>query len=520
MAAVALALLLATRLPFARPTCLPSDRRQAFGAAAAASGAAVREGGFAFWHPNPECVTERVDCGNANPTSPYAFVSLPSPYADASQTAQHQPQLPDWSLTASEVVVVWQCAPSRSRYFGWTPYIHTRVRDGRRYTVFASLGDTASAGTQGPSSTHTAYSRVNSTAGPGALPFDHDAVLLMGASPEAVAAVKTLLLKQGLPAAAVTVLPIPARHYRQGDGSTFSLYQRYALPEREELWQAWMRSPPVNVWSVTPQSPPARGWSQFTATQLIPKRGFSEMYLEEAAAALLESVRAHFAATPGAVVATHDDSRASPLQSSAFCIEAYTNCGGDNRDTCYVAAQPQFMLPAAPQSLVVVVGANHQATGNGVYANLALYDSKVRLGVTALSDDQFRGSAARWLFDSPFSSYADKLYAVALSRSCPPQLDMLCVTVPSQGFPSVPLEHFVSAVERPYAATDTTVGPDREMLLLPKLVLVNIAYASAPPTAAQDLTLHKQIQRAREGMRNMRTVVEDAAARVQRRVGR
>jgi hypothetical protein len=487
------------------------------------------------------------------------MVTLPvATPASSGGAASSSSQATDWPLAPGEVVVLWACVPPRARYVGYTPYIHTVLRrsnetangsaDGsggsaalRRYTVFASLGDTASAATGGPASATPPppqFSRLNSSAGalgaPGALPFSAETALLMGASPAAVAAVRALLAPLLMWAGAVNVLPVPAKYYDAD--ATYSLYQRYALPEDPSAWAAWAAAPPVSVWSVTPAllltgrraaagagaaaAVPALPGAFPPLPVLLPKQGTSEAWLAPAADALASRLAAFFAAA-GAAISTHDAARANPLASGAFCVATATNCGGDNRDTTYVQALPTFVLPADATALVIVVGVNHVATGNAHYANVAVYDTDVRLGVTAAADDAL-SVAPSWLRGTPHEGASGQLYALALSRTCPPWLPLGCLRVPSLGWPSAPEGDLLSAVERPYAAQDTTVGPAAASLVLPRLVLVNIADARFPARPAadaaagggvNDATLREQVQAARAGLASLRTpgALEEAA---------
>ena len=479
--------------------------QQAVRAAAEAVGATVLDGGFEFWAPLPECVTGVVDCGNANPSSPYAYVTLGGSgggTGGGAGGAQHR--VMEWTLAPTQVVAVWLCVPPMARYVGWTPYLMTRYQKGTAFTVFGSLGDTLSAGMLGfptasdPSnSRNKVFTRLQS-AGPNALPHGQDAVLLFGASGDALAAVKKLLepLMQA-PRGINTLLIPPVFSPTSMPGSTYALFQRYALPADPAAWMAWMASPPVSAWSITmPPTQPTRSNEGLQPRTLINKRGFPEVYLEAAAFALANIVAARLNAS-GATTAVFDESKPNPLESGYPCIEALINCGGDNRDTTYTSALPTFVLPMESSSLAVVVGVNHKQTGNGVYTNLAVYDSDIRLGVLAPTDAVMDGTAQPWLAGTPHERYASQLYVLALSRTCAPPVTALfptsCVRVPSAGFPSVDPKHQLRCVERPYAAVDGSyVGPDSRNLVLPKLVLVNIRSYTVPTTMA-GLTFHQVV---------------------------
>ena len=480
-----------------------------FVSATTATGAAPRVGSFRVWSADSSCV-DSGDCGNANPTSPYAFATLPG--ADGTQTW-------DWALAPNEVLVMVICVPPRGRYVGYTPYLHTAAFNGSRYTVFASLADTASAGTAGRDASAPVFSRLSSTAGAvphegsrdtALLPFSRKAVLLMGASASAVAAARVLAGRL-VPDVAVNGFPIPDKYY--DPANTFSLYQRYALPDDAAAFAAWLAAPPVAVWSITPPLPPPGKKDAFPLPTLIPKAGSSEDWLRPAAEALAARLADYFALVGSSNVSIVSAGRGSPLKSSAFCIATATNCGGDNRDTTYVQALPLFVLPDDPAAMVVAVGANHRATSNGHYANVALYDSDVRLGVVAAADDALR-CAPSWLRGTQFEAATGSLYALAISRSCPPWLPLPCLRVPADGWPSAALSHYLTVVERPYAALDTTVGPSASSLVLPQLVLVNIATSRAIITdpVAEAQPLRAQLAGARAAIASMRTAAPPAVA--------
>ena len=315
-----------------------------FVSATTATGAALRVGSFRVWSPDASCA-ESGDCGNANPTSPYALATLPG--ADGTQTW-------DWALAPNEVVVMVICVPPRGRYVGYTPYLHTANFNGSRYTLFASLADTASAGTAGRDATAPVFSRLSSTAGSvpregsraaELLPFGHRAVLLMGASAPAVAAARALAATL-VPDSAVNVLSIPDKYY--DPANTFSLYQRYALPDDAAAFGAWLAAPPVAVWSITLPLPPPGKKDLYPLPTLIPKAGSSEDWLRPAAEALAARLADYFALVGSSNVSVVSAGRGSPLKSSAFCIATATNCGGDNRGACARYGYCSLFAPFGP----------------------------------------------------------------------------------------------------------------------------------------------------------------------------
>jgi hypothetical protein len=270
----------------------------------------------------------------------------------------------------------------------------------------------------------------------------------------------------------------------------------------------------VKVWAVTPPlPPPGKKDAGFSLPTLLTKAGASEEWLRPAAQTLSSRLADYFAITGSVNVSVVDAGRGNPMKSSSFCIATATNCGGDNRDTVYVQALPLFVLPDDPGALVVAVGVNHRVTGNGHYANVAVYDTDVRLGVVAAADDVLR-CAPSWLRGTPFEAASGSLYALAISRSCPPWLPLPCLRVPTDGWPAAARSHYLTVVERPYAAQDTTVGPNAASLVLPQLVLVNVpttrAIISEPVAEAQPL--RAQLAGVRAAIAGMRSDAPPVAA--------
>ena len=152
-------------------------------------------------------------------------------------------------------------------------------------------------------------------------------------------------------------------------------------------------------------------------------------------------------------------------------------------------------------AVAYVIGANHASTGNSVYSNVAVYDPFRNLGIVAIDDSDFIGTADAWASGTAAANDADKLFVVALARKCPGVLETdrredrsydstgnsstsivkprrgrmldgtLCVEVPSVGFPSAALNSDLVLWERPYCHSETSVGPWWNRLALPIVVL-------------------------------------------------
>lgn len=414
-------------------------------------------------------------------------------------------------------MVMWLCAPPPARYLGLTPYLHTVERNGSTYTVFASLADSASAGTSSQESGAVAFSRLNSSAGGvqrgdfsrTTMPFGAEVAVLMSPSPAAMRAVAALLTPLLQPTTHKTLFPVPGKQW--SPSSTYSLLQRVAMPYDTAAWAAWIAAPPVAAWLVTPKLPEKlRSLPLYPPPLLIDKEGFDESYLKLALDVLSVSIKQLFAAA-GSAVSLTDNAVADPRQSGKACIDLLINCGGDNRDTTYVLARPSFQLPADATSMAIIVGVNHQKTGNGVYSNLAVYDSAAHLGLVAVTDALLVLNS-RILDNTPYASSAASLYAVVLTRDCaavqlPPLLaSITCLQVPTSGWPRAPAAHWLSVLERPYAALDTSVGPAPSALVGPQVILVNVPAVRNAAANWTSMSLEARIQGMKAGLNSMRLI--------------
>jgi hypothetical protein len=145
------------------------------------------------------------------------------------------------------------------------------------------------------------------------------------------------------------------------------------------------------------------------------------------------------------------------------CIKQATNCIGDCGDALYTDGnEPLFTWPSAAVApavtpngssflidfgeSIIVVGLQHSSTGKASYNNIAIYDVKRALGISALMDIDMRGSAQFFGFSSPL---ADKFVAHAFARKCPPSMLQHCTTVPFD-FPGLPWGERLTVVERAY----------------------------------------------------------------------
>ena len=435
----------------------------------------------------------------------------------------------EWSLREDEVVAVVGCTPPPAKYFGLTPYLYRAYRDGSVRTLFASLSDTLSVGASA-GETPRRFSRLSTSAG--AVPSDADGSrrgVLRGVScwdsgfAALVGGSRTTLERASVAAGesgfipggsdAVNVVGLSrqigsglfglAGGLSPGTLATHAMVLRHAVPEDASAWEAYAEAPPFVVLRLTPRRRPVFP-SPFPRATLIPRETVDERPLVPAVAAVAERVAAFYRAGAGAGAGAYAVSTVATGPQVLFdggqsCVDVGWNCGGDNRDTVYVRG-PTFRIPDR-DTVAYVVGVNHAAVGNAHYSNVAVYNRARNLGVVAVDDSSFAGTAATWAAGSAAADVASSLYVVAFARSCPGASrgalgafgaagrseagaragagrsvtpdGALCVEIPEEGFPSAGADEEMILMERPYAHLETTVGPWWTTMAMPTVVVVN-----------------------------------------------
>lgn len=425
----------------------------AFREALAAAGFDLRAGTLEF--AALDCCSA-VTCFGNNPSSPYGMYRLPR---GPGQTAANPAEQPDgtstvWRLRGDEAVVFAGPTPPRSAYFGWTGYLYDRATGGvpAREILFASLGDTANrdsiatAGTPG--------------GGPGD-PFEQWTVVVLTADEVTDAAVRSAAAAAGFDGAWINTLVIPAARVTLGlaeDADTFGVLVRVALFEDPAAREAYLAAPPGAVWRVTPAEP--RPLEPLDEPPLRPRgTGRAE---DPALAAALDELREAILDRHGRLGAWEPPvTDVTPAPGS--CLAGERNCNGDNNDTIYFSSAG-FRLGDAADSLVVVYGVNHEATGKASYANFAVYEVRRLFGVASVDSRRFAGSAADYLPGHPL---ADRLYAWRVKRDC--SGDPFCLELATTCPGLAPDELGVIAF-RAYLEPGTDVGPDPAELILDRVI--------------------------------------------------
>jgi hypothetical protein len=424
-----------------------------------ASGHDVDRGAFGFFYI-ADC-EGLPSCYGNNPASPYGFVMVPPAPGETLYTFGAGEAIftrgesrAVFRLRADEVVALWITTPPESAYFGFTPYVFGRGDE----TLFASLGDTVN-------------QLVMATASASGSRFGADSVLLFGADTSSLEAARAALVAAGAPAGMINTVPLATESasgeplYAPGlgaDADTLLVLFRVAVFSDTAAGADWLDAPNATVLRIRPRE--ARTVAPLAAPVLrAPGSSCDESALRPALDALEASVRARFPTgthtvrTQGVIAAPLDGHR---------CITGTAplgpNCLGDNRDTHYLTTAAPAVLPEGTD--LYVLGVNHALSGKATYVTVAAMDSVNLAGTGSIDADALVGSAAAF-------GGSDALFAIRVTRGvC--AAGEACLSVASTGWPSIPLDHPVRIIVRPYLDPATATRPEPSELVLPRFVTV------------------------------------------------
>jgi hypothetical protein len=332
------------------------------------------------------------------------------------KSAQEPNQLTGpFQLRADEAIVLIGLTPPPARYFGFYPYLRTKVKpDGTRQSLWNSLGDAINNATV-------------KTIGP--TPFNSLVALIFTPDQGTDARVRAALQRAGYPAAIINTAVFPASMLNLGHGNTADelfIAMRNAMWQNQADGDAYVKNPPLTIFRATPHTEAAA--NPFPAPRLrVRGTGETEMDLMNKLAQLRQRI-----------VDVNSGLYAKDLKTQATAYEGYdmiqtgVDPWGNARDAFYLVAgyAPEFGstedLTLAGDEFLMVYGVNHVVTGKATYHSVVLYSSEVGKVPIGGSDDRtFTGTATPYLTGDPAA--ANLLYAFKVSRNCGNQPN--CVTV-------------------------------------------------------------------------------------------
>jgi hypothetical protein len=431
------------------------DTAQRLTTALTQRGYIVQEGQLRFFRIE-DCLAMPSCVGN-NPSSPYGMYCLPPAPGDTVARRAEPPCPTDgdlrwvWRLRQDEALVFVGQTPPSAAYFSFRSYLFSRPGWFRRRELFASLGDALNL-------------QVIATAGTpkGVVgnPFGQETVVISTADQRLDAALRELLPSSGAPESIINTDVIPPELVRMGlvkKSDDFAMLFRVALFADRAAGEQYMSTPPATILRVTPPTPTAI--DPFPIKPLRPRGTHtSEAWLYPALDELIAAVKARYQSLEV------KNRRTLTLELvGRTCIERGLLCLGDNPDTLYSTSIPTW-LSDNPQDFLIVIGINHEATGKTRYTNLGVYHTKRLMGIGAVAEKEFVGSADRYLPNHPARQY---LYAYKFARDC--QGEPFCLPVPT-GELGVPLDDALNFIARPYLEPPTDTGPLPSQLIAPQVL--------------------------------------------------
>ena len=409
-------------------------------------------------------------CFGNNASAPYLLFNLPGHSDDPSflpeNTVGEIPRVPaemrsQYYLADNEALVITGKTPPQARYFGFTPYLFSRLDSaGERISVFASLTDT--------------LNPVNALAGVDG-PFDSEIAVIYTSDAESMANARSALQSQGYSSANINEVVLPREGMNYGFDSassdTFLLMGRVALFDEPEKGELYLEDLPLQVYRLTPEADGAG-----SALSVVSRVSRGDGSTEDALQPGLEQLGEAIIAAAQEVGEVQEINIASSeliaqIIDPEVCIENVTECKGDNTDTTY-AAGPLSVIQAdgtntlAADEYFVVYGVNHTAAGKSTYSNFSVYTKTKRIGVVAVDSDDMAGSAESYL---PDRADQDNYFAYEVRRDCTDRSH--CLQLNTE-FPGAALDESLFFIFRAYMNPGLSVSPDHDEILTERVIHV------------------------------------------------
>lgn len=357
--------------------------------------------------------------GTPVPGFDHAVYSNNQPYLQllVPKSAQEPDELISvFQLGPQEAIVLIGLTPPPAKYFGFYPFLRTKVYPEGRLPVIATLGDAVNNAT------------VKTT---GPTPFNSPVVLIFTPDQGTDARVRAALQRAGYPAAIINTVVFPASMLNLGHGDTadeLNITLRNAMWEKgaEADGDSYIQNPPLHVFRVTPRTETIA--NPFPAPRLrIRGTGHTEMDLMNK----LGLLRQRIVAANSGLYAADTVPRPNDYEGYDY-IQRGIDPWGDARDALFLYAGylPEFgsndEITLADDEFLMVYGINHVATGKATYHSVNVYSSKEgKVPIGNFDDSSFPGTATPYLPDDPAA--ANLMYAYKVSRNCGNQAN--CVTL-------------------------------------------------------------------------------------------
>jgi len=338
----------------------------------------------------------------------HAFYSNNQPYVGllVPKSAQEPSTLiGTFQMGPTEAIVLIGQTPPPERYFGFYPFLRTRVNaEGIRQSLWTTVGDAVNNAT------------VRTT---GPTPFNSPVAVIFTPDQGTDARVRAALRQAGYPSAIFNTLVLPAPILNLGHSKTadeFLIAVRNAMWQNQSEGEAYVQNPPLHLFRVTRRVETIA--NPFPVPRLrVRGTGHTEMDLS----ATLALLRQRIVDANAGLYANDIVSRPNFYEGYDY-IQRGADPWADSRDAFFLTAGylPEFGSPEkvtlAEDEFLMVYGVNHVATGKASYHSVNVYSSsqgKVPIG--DVDDRMFAGTATPYL---PGEPAADLMYAFKVARNC------------------------------------------------------------------------------------------------------
>ncbi|MDO8631146.1 MAG: hypothetical protein Q7R41_11700 [Phycisphaerales bacterium] len=437
--------------------------------------ASVEEGVFAIFEAD-HCADVPL-CFYNNPTSPYGrllFRLAPGePDPDPANLHGIPKGMEDlyaiYRVRPGEALVWIGRTPPECPYFSFTGYVFSRFDPeargnppyGDRTPIFASLGDSENQLT------------MKTNAQPGESPFDRESVVIVTADRNVDRAIRSGLVRAGLSESMTNTLVLPRfkadgvtpkiQMGYENDADIFTVVMRIAGPDALQpgtAIRAWLDNPGSRVFRIRPAD--TFPLDPFPLPALRPQgNGVSED--GESLDQLVRSIQNAY----GDVRTEVQTAWPVPTANGDYCLDHLSECGGDCRDTPYMAAK--FRLGAEPEA-IIVAGRNHENSNKASYVNITAARVVGQTAYYSIVMDELEGSTDVYLPDHPD---AENLWQMKFARNChgePYCFELTAEQIPIGGLVAI----LVRAYLDPSTGTSPKVFPIEESeLAFPRVIKVN-----------------------------------------------
>lgn len=374
-------------------------------------------------------------------TQPYLVLQVPK------SVAEPQVQQQNFQLRPDEAIVLIGLTPPPAKYFGFYPFLATRMIDGERRPLMDSLGDAVN-------------NLTVKTIGP--TPFNSPVALIFTPDQGTDARVRAALRRAGYPEAIINTVVFPASMLNLGYSETadqLNVTMRNAMWENPADGDAYINNPPLHLFRVTPRFEGTA--NPFPAPRLrVRGTGQTEMDLMNK----LGELRTGIIATFGGLHAK--DYFAMPMGYEGYdYMQHIFKMVGDTRDGFFLGAGyvPEWdstdEITLADDEFLMIYGVNHVATGKATYHSINVYTGKAedgKVAIGAVDDREFQGTATPYL---PSGDPAgDLMYAYKVSRNCGSEPSCLQLSIENCPRLTIDSDTVLGLMYRMYLEPATKVG--------------------------------------------------------------